>query len=263
MNLDADATVELTELLQFLHDWVATDDNRLGQSLRDVDGSRLARGRSVWSMDLGGVFAGVPRVRVVDGCTFCYAQSDLDLLGGDPALVPDRLVVSFATEVVDHWAEEQYGLLWRGLAPRILGLLEASPDELMLRGLAFARFSTWPEVEQTAVREALRAMLARAVTGDRPESVVAELACAAAHVDHDLTPWLSYLDTLTGAEADAGIARLARYWAEELACGSEPNLWWFPEDPTTPIRDWLYADALHERLSRMDARDALIAIAEM
>lgn len=193
-----------------------------------VDGAgviRLTRSRSVWGMDLGGVFAGVPRVGVVDGCTFCYAQSDLDLLGGDPALVPDRLVVRFATEVIDHWAEEQYGLLWRGLAPRILGLLEASRDALMLRGLAFARFSTWPEVEQAAVREALRATLARAVTGDKPESFTAELVCAAAHVDHDLTPWLNYLDTLTGVDADAGIALLARYWAEELAYGSEPNLW--------------------------------------
>jgi hypothetical protein len=93
--------------------------------------------------------------------------------------------------------------------------------------------------------------------------MVATLVCAAAHVDHELTPWLSYLDTLNGDEANAGIARLARYWAGDLATCGEPSLWWFPPDPAAPIRDWLYSKALHERLSRIDDRDALIAIAEM
>ncbi|MPZ81938.1 MAG: hypothetical protein GEV28_16715 [Actinophytocola sp.] len=214
-------------------------------------------------MDLGRVFAGVPRVGVVDGCTYCYARSDLELLGGDPALVPDDLVGSFAREVTDHWSEEQYDLVWRGLAPRILGLLEALPDERLLHGLVFARFSTWPDKEQAAVRDTLRAMVARAVTGGMNQYDVGQLVCAAAHVDRDLTPWLSYLDTLTSADADAGIARLARYWADDLAVGGEPMLWWYPEDAAAPIRDWLHSDALHERLSRMDARDALIAIAQV
>jgi hypothetical protein len=216
----------------------------------------------MWGMDLGQVFAGVPRVGSVDGCTYCYPQSDLDLLGGDPALVPDDLVADFARKVTDHWSPEQYGLMWRGLAPRILGLLEASPDELMLHGLTFARFSAWPDEEQDAVRAALRAMLARAVTGAKPPRVVATLVCAAAHADRDLSPWLSYLDTLP-ADADAGIAGLARYWADDLAVGGEPSLWWFPPDPAAPIRDWLYSDALHKRLSRMDDQTTLIAIAQM
>ena len=217
--------------------------------------------RSLEGVDLDRVFAGVPRVGVVAGCTYCYAQSDLDLLGGDPALVPDDLVEAFAREVTDHWSEEQYWLVWRGLAPRILALLEASPDAVMLRGLSSARFSTWPGEEQAALREALSAMLTRAVSGDQTPYIVDVLVCAVAHVDHDLTPWLNLLDTLT--DADAGIARLARFWAEDLAQGGKPMLWWFPEDPAAPLRDWLYSDALHERLSRMDDRDTLIAIARM
>ncbi|MBE1496152.1 hypothetical protein H4696_003252 [Amycolatopsis lexingtonensis] len=213
-------------------------------------------------MDLGQVFAGVPRAGSVVGCAYCYSRSDLDLLGGDPALVPDDLVAAFAREVTDHWTQEQYGLVWRGLAPRILAVLEASPDELLLRGLAFARFSAWPAEERDAVRAALRAMLARAVTGAPPPRDVATLVCAAAHVDHDLPHWLSHLDTLP-ADADAGIAALARYWADDLAVGGEPSLWWFPSDPAAPIRDWLYSDALHERLSRMDDQSTLMAIARM
>ncbi|SFQ72930.1 hypothetical protein SAMN05421810_11524 [Amycolatopsis arida] len=87
--------------------------------------------------------------------------------------------------------------------------------------------------------------------------------CAAAHANQDLTPWLSYLDTLTGADADAGITRLACHWAEDIARGVEPMLWWYPEDPAAPLRDWLYSDPLSERLSRMEDRDTLIAIAQM
>jgi hypothetical protein len=214
-------------------------------------------------MDLGNVFAGVPHVGVVDGCRHCYTQSDLELLGGDPALVPDDLVGSFAREVTDHWSQEQYGLMWRGLAPRILSLLAALPDERLLHGLAFARFTTWPHEEQAAVRHALRGMLARAVTSGEDPCRVEDLVCAAAHVDQDLTPWLSHLDSLTGTDADAGIARLAQHWADDLTRGGEPMLWWHPTDPAAPVRNWLYSVALHQRLSRIDARDTLIAIAQM
>lgn len=200
-------------------------------------------------MDLDRVFATVPRAGTVDGCTYCYAQSDLDALGGDPALVPDDLVGAFAREVVDHWDSDQYGLVWRGLAPRILRLLEASPDPMLLKGLTFARFSTWPAAEQEAVREALRGMLTRGLTDD--------LLCAAAHVDQDLRPWLAHVDAMTD---DAAVAGLARYWAFDLAHGGEPSLWWFPEDPAAPIREWLYSDALWERLRRIGDVDTQIAI---
>ncbi|MFC0106669.1 hypothetical protein [Kibdelosporangium aridum] len=210
-------------------------------------------------MDLGTVFAGVPRVGGrVDGCTYCYSESDLTLLGGDPAEVPDSLVSSFAREVIDHWPQDQYGLVWRGLAPRILKVLASQPDELVLRGLACARFPTWPAEEQAAIRQEVRDIVARACTRGEQVHRLETLVCAAAHIDHDLAPWLSYLDTL-GPDADAAIAELAEYWAT----GGEPMLWWFPEDPAAPIRDWLYSDALWDRLSRAKADDVKIAIARM
>ncbi|MEU7530216.1 hypothetical protein AB0A74_31130 [Saccharothrix sp. NPDC042600] len=208
-------------------------------------------------MDLHQVFADVPRVGEVDGCTYCYPQHELDLLGGDPALVPDDLVTSFAREVTDHWSEGQYGLLWRGLAPRILAALEASPDELLLHGLTFAHFSEWPRAEQDAVRAELRAMIARAIDHQPPRHTHT-LICAAAHADRDLTPWLDHLHTLP----DPGVAALARYWAHDVGGGYEPTLWYFPEDPAAPIRAWLGSDALRDRLARLGDADTLIAIAE-
>ncbi|ONI91500.1 hypothetical protein ALI144C_01045 [Actinosynnema sp. ALI-1.44] len=214
-------------------------------------------------MDLDEVFADVPRVGAVEGCTSCYAQSDLELLGGDPARVPDDLVWSFAYEVTDHWSEQQYGLIWRGLAPRILDALAKRPDERLLHGLTFAGFETWPEAERTALRGAVCDMVTRAVTGGVNPYTVETLICAAAHIDRDLRPWLTYLDTLTGADADTGITALAQHWAEQIARDSAPLLWWSPQDPAAPIREWLYSDVLHERLSRVEARDAQIAIAYM
>jgi hypothetical protein len=40
VNLDNGDAVELAELLQFLHDWLAADPDRLGESLSGFVGSR-------------------------------------------------------------------------------------------------------------------------------------------------------------------------------------------------------------------------------
>ncbi|XVV02426.1 hypothetical protein ACQPW3_34455 [Actinosynnema sp. CA-248983] len=209
-------------------------------------------------MDLREVFADVPRVGEVDGCTYCYPRHELDLLGDDPALVPDDLVTQFAREVTDHWSEDQYGLLWRGLAPRILAALESSPDQLLLHGLTFAHFPEWPRAEQDAVRAELRAMIGRAIDTQPPDHTHT-LVCAAAHADRDLTPWLDHLHSLPGP----GVARLARYWADDVAAGYEPTLWYFPDDPAAPIRAWLHSDALHDRLDDLGDVDTLAVIAEI
>ncbi|MCK2241688.1 MULTISPECIES: hypothetical protein [unclassified Crossiella] len=47
-------------------------------------------------MDLAKVFVDVPRPGPVNGWTFCYHDDELELLGGDPALVPDDLARQFA-----------------------------------------------------------------------------------------------------------------------------------------------------------------------
>jgi hypothetical protein len=69
--------------------------------------------------------------------------------------VPDALLARFAGKVTDHWSQEQYPLLWRRFAPRILRLVAAEdsePDRL-LRGLYdyVGRFGEWPAAERTAV----------------------------------------------------------------------------------------------------------------
>ncbi|MGW8951448.1 hypothetical protein [Streptomyces sp. NPDC055709] len=58
--------------------------------------------------------------RPVDGCTYCTPESELRILGGDPAAVPDDLLGHFMREVVSHWEADQYPVLWRRLMPRAL-----------------------------------------------------------------------------------------------------------------------------------------------
>ena len=122
---------------------------------------------------------------------------------------------------------------------------------------------TWSRPDLDLLRADVREVLARAVTGGVTSFTVEALICAAAHIDQDLRPWLAFLDTLTGTDADTGVAALAQHWAEEIVNGREPELGWSPEDPAAPIRAWLYSDVLHERLSGVRARDAQIAIAYM
>ena len=78
----------------------------------------------MWQQALAGadrVFASPPALgRPVSGCTYCTPESDLRLLGGDPAAVPDDVLGAFMRETVGHWDEDQYPVLWRRLLPRAL-----------------------------------------------------------------------------------------------------------------------------------------------
>jgi hypothetical protein len=218
-------------------------------------------------------FSGVPFVGPVDGCTYCYSPDDLTQLADDPAAAPDDLVHAFAEEEVGHWAEDQYGTLWRRLAPRIIGLLANDPTQdagLLLRGLGVAhvRLQSWPAEQRDAVMRALAALLAVAVTDQRSPGQVVDLLGGLGHVHHDLTPWFRQIDALEGPAADAGAVRLVCHWAADLVWGEEPNFWWFPDDPTGPVRDWLCSPTVEARLTRFAAEhprcktaaDALIGV---
>lgn len=219
---------------------------------------------------LDSAFADVPRVGTVDGCLACYSPRDLELLGGDPALVPDDLVGSFARSTIEHWCEEQYGALWQSLAPRIIRHVIANGSvSLELRGFGdpLGRFETWPEHQRTAVVDALKAALSVALIRQSGYKIM-ELVGGFSHVGQDMAPWFEHLNALPSPSHDAGIVRLACHWAVDVTWGDEPDLWWWPEDPLGPVRDWLRSPALHTRLRRFaeanprckTVSDALIGI---
>ncbi|CAL9500969.1 hypothetical protein SUDANB15_03418 [Streptomyces sp. enrichment culture] len=191
------------------------------------------------------VFASPPALdRPVGGCTYCTPESDLLLLGGDPAAVPDDVLGHFTRETVDHWDGDQYPVLWRRLLPRALRAWgpdgrDADPS-LELGHLAGygAGLAGWPAPERAAVEGAFRALLALALVDGRPAGDVTDLVEGIAHATGDLRPWLAHLAALPGPAADAGLVRLAFSWATDLLWEDLDFTWWYDGDPGT-VAAWL------------------------
>ncbi|MER7486447.1 hypothetical protein ABTY20_11210 [Streptomyces sp. NPDC126497] len=218
------------------------------------------------------VFASPPALdRPVDGCTYCTPESELVLLGGDPAAVPEDVLGHFLRETVSHWDEEQYPVLWRRLLPHALrywGPGGGSTDvDLEIGHLAGhgAGLADWPAPERAAVEQAFRALLAVALTDGRPPGDVTDLVEGIAHATGDLRPWLDHLAALTGPAADAGLVRLAFGWATDLLWEDFDFTWWYDGDPGV-IAAWLPTQrprvaafaARHPRCKT--ASDTLVAI---
>lgn len=240
----------------------------------DRDDQGVRRRLDVAMRAVDAAFADEPNVGSVDGCTYCYPESDLALLGGDPRLVPDPLLREFAEEVQDHWTEQQYGPLWRRLAPRIIRLLVVNEPGIdvgrLLRGLGpyGAGFHGWPAPQRSAILDVLGAALDFALVDGRPPADVVDLLGAVSHLDHDPAPWTDRLDSLTGNNADAGLIRVACYWTVELLWEDAPHWWWHPDDPIALGTRWLCSTRVHDRIQRFaqlhpqckTAKDALLAI---
>ncbi|KPC64684.1 hypothetical protein [Streptomyces chattanoogensis] len=218
------------------------------------------------------VFASPPGLDgPVDGCTYCTAESELRVLGGDPADVPDDLLGHFMREVASHWDEDQYSVLWRRFIPRALRRWGpdgdgTDPSDVMGRlGRRGARLADWPVAERAAVERAFRALLHVAVTDGRPYWEITDLIEGIAHATGALEPWLDHIARLTGPEADAGVVRLAFGWGTELLWEELKFTWWYDGDPQL-IAAWL--PTLRARITAFavrhphckNASDALIAI---
>ncbi|MFI2761966.1 hypothetical protein ACH5A3_24380 [Streptomyces echinatus] len=218
------------------------------------------------------VFSSPPELdRPVGGCTYCTPESELRILGGNPAAVPDDLLGHFMREVVSHWEADQYPVLWRRLMPRALrywGPDGASADpsaEIGHLGQHGAKLADWPAPERAVVEKAFRAVLTIALTDGLPSMAVTDLLEGIAHATGDMEPWLEHIAGLAGPEADAGLVRLALDWATDLLWEDFRFTWWYDGDPQV-IAAWLPTQRVriatfatrHPRCKT--AADALIAL---
>lgn len=94
----------------------------------------------------------------VGGCTYCYAQADLDALGGPAGQVPEDLIPHVAAEVTDHW--DDFPALYRRMTPRIvrsltMGRLHVDHGLIASRLLA-ADWRAWTPAEQEALEKVWR-----------------------------------------------------------------------------------------------------------
>src|SRR5690242_5673533 len=128
------------------------------------------------------IFASPPELdRPVAGCTRCFTEAELRVLGGDSRDVPDDVLEGFIGKVVDHWDADQYRVLWRRLMPRALrhwgpeGHGGDPARELSGLGRYGADLIGWPAAERTAVERAFRALLALALTDGRSPEDISDL----------------------------------------------------------------------------------------
>ena len=232
---------------------------RSSGAVRLADAYRQHRDHALAAADR--VFARTLRIGRLDGCTLCYTDEELVQLGGEPRSVADDLVRQFAAEGIDHWNENQYQIAWRRLAGRILGLLDSENPNVdvgrLLHGLGYScnRIDEWPENERDAVLQVLRATLDLWLVDGRAPIDVIELLGALAHVYDDITPWFTRIDTSPDPSIEAGLVRLAAYWAADLLWGESPDWWWYPADPAGLARDWLCSQAVQSRLTAFASRN--------
>ncbi|MFD1275699.1 hypothetical protein ACFQ51_41105 [Streptomyces kaempferi] len=158
------------------------------------------------------------------GCTRCFTEAELRILGGDPRDVPDDVLEGFMGKVVDHWDTDQYPVLWRRLIPRALrrwgpeGPGTDPSHELRGLGRYGAELISWPVAERTAVEQVFRALLTLALTGGRSPADIRDLVEGVAHATGGLEPWLDHIDGFSGPAADA--ASSDWHWAGgRISCG--------------------------------------------
>ena len=171
------------------------------------------------------------------GCGLCWTEAELELLDGDPALVPDEVVWQFAWEAEDHFEPGEFGPAWRRLAHRVVGLLDDDPDSRLTAGLTWAGWQEWPEAERAALHAQVTDVVLRAAANEERRKGLGELVQAAAQLDQSMVPWLSLVDTLPDEVAE----HLAEEWSNLNSANSTFGTWlhWTDPTPHEEVEEWL------------------------
>ena len=195
---------------------------------------------------LDAVFAPLSgRPFTVGGCTRCYGQSDLDILGGPADRVPEDLIPHVAAEVTDHW--DDFPALYRRMTPRIVRLLATGrlhvDHGLIASRLLAAGWRTWVPVEQEALEKVWHAWWRSALheyPGIGPVTSVLETVSVSTGT---LGPWLGiWAETRTEA-ADRHLRDAVHRW---LLRGELADLYlgFYDELHATPeLLPWLLSTA--------------------
>ncbi|MEV0649710.1 hypothetical protein AB0I28_31085 [Phytomonospora sp. NPDC050363] len=216
-----------------------------------------------------------PLPEPVRGCGYCWRDGELAALGLPPGKVPEEILRQFVDEVVDHLDfDDQYPILWRRLAPRILRRIAAGEHRWSTRygiklGEYGAKLSTWPAPEREAVVDVLHALLAEHA-GRYPHGGFSDVLDGLINASGEAASWLDRLDQVAGIESE--LIMFGLDFADQKLWGhgsNGPAAFSAPEEEL--VAEWLVGAGFGRRLEGhlaaypdcVNARFAAAAVAEL
>ncbi|MGW3413943.1 hypothetical protein [Streptomyces sp. NPDC000888] len=175
----------------------------------------------------------------VGGCTYCYAETDLEALAGPVQQVPERLISSVAYKTPGHW--DDFPGLYRRLTPRIVRLLIADQLDhgLVASRLLAAGWRDWPAPERTAVEEVWHAWWRSALHTYPSAGYITYVLETLSVTAGTLAPWLAIWAETRTESADLHLSDALDDWLieDDLA---DLHLGFYDELHATPqLLPWL------------------------
>ncbi|MFH8610869.1 hypothetical protein ACH4D5_25675 [Streptomyces sp. NPDC018029] len=151
----------------------------------------------------------------VSGCTYCYAESDLEAVAGPVDLVPEDLIPYVAHEATNHW--DDFPGLYRRLTPRIV---RALTEGRLLHNMVASRFlaagwRAWPAPERAALEEVWHAWWRSALHSHPGTTNIRDVLEVLAVTTGTLTPWLTEWAATRTEASDRHLADALGTWLIE------------------------------------------------
>jgi hypothetical protein len=173
------------------------------------------------------VFAGMTADPDETGCRRCYGAGEVALLKVADVALPVDLVVMVAQEAPDHWDDQP--AVMRRVLPHLVELLAggtASPD-LVVRGLAAAGWSDWPQPQVRALFDFFEVWWTWTLGQEAPPTSAREVFESCATASSSVTPWLALWAAQEHPAADRHLSECARWWWDDLQHNASPfSCWW-------------------------------------
>ncbi len=181
---------------------------------------------------------------VVAGCSYCFTAADEAALRVEPEDLTAAALAQFIGHPPDHYDAYQH-LLRRFFAPVASALASDQlhvDAGLVLRRLAEAAWTAWPEHEQAAVRAYLRALLEDVLTQPKPPQdglTAEEVLSGAASATGTTREWLELIDSIISPWKADHLQSVALLHGDELLEGPDAQLvGWWPDDANAELARW-------------------------
>ncbi|WP_329395478.1 hypothetical protein [Streptomyces melanogenes] len=151
----------------------------------------------------------------VGGCTYCYAEADLEALAGPVYALSEHLLTSVAHESPDHW--DDFPGLYRRLVPRIVRLLVADEldHSLVASRLLAAAWRDWPAGERRALEAVWHAWWRSALDTDPGVGRIADVLETLSVTAGTLSSWLAVWGETRTETADRHLHDMLDRWLFE------------------------------------------------